>query len=135
MIIRLIPGIEDALLGEGTDAANVLNVRVMDVKYREQKWVRRFGWLAHSGMIVLWVALATPFIVPYNQINPDTEKVSKTELQSFRDINYEIERRKLKRAHEQFDLLHTAALKIKAHEAAETPMWERRKFALKEGFR
>ena len=50
IIIRLGPKVEWALLGgDGETGQDIFNPELLKVRYEEQKWERRFGWLAHSG--------------------------------------------------------------------------------------
>lgn len=79
LFIGVVPGVEPALTGysatkgqENSAAALALNPYVYKIDSGGVKTSLRFSYLTHSGMIVLVVALVTPFLVKYKVPSEET---------------------------------------------------------------
>ncbi len=67
LLLRLIPGLEDALSGGSNKQAN----SVLAPKFNLGGYSSvDFPWLSHSGIIVSCIAIVTPWIVPYYKPDP-----------------------------------------------------------------
>lgn len=54
--------------GNSSSAAAVLNPTLLKVEYRDYSFERHFGYLSSSAVIVVVVALITPFVTPFYQL-------------------------------------------------------------------
>ena len=83
MLVSAVPELKEALKGRNTPAESVLNLRIMHVATSCQNFIRRWGWLAHSGMQVVLCALCTPLLVPYvGHLNPELLNVVELQHES-----------------------------------------------------
>lgn len=74
MVIRLVPGVETFLEGGFSDETigQFLNPYILNINAPGVVFKRRFPWLAHSGIIVLFVSILTPCLVPYRPVTDKT---------------------------------------------------------------
>jgi len=71
LLLGLVPGLSDALQGSWRNsAASVLNPYVINITAGGVKFQQRLPWLTHSGIIVFWIACATPYMIAYSKPSP-----------------------------------------------------------------
>jgi L-lactate permease len=77
LALGLVPGLKDTLKGgdDGQDV-DILNPTLLDIDNDGTKFQRRFSYLTNSGVMVIIVALLTPFIVPAPTTPPSVAGVS-----------------------------------------------------------
>lgn len=75
MITNLIPPIVWSFQG-GDDpiAQQALDVFLLSTRTRCRNFVQRWAWFIHSGTMVMYCALATPFLCPFNS-NEENQKL------------------------------------------------------------
>jgi len=65
LLIGVVPGVEELLEGKDTPAETWLSPYVINIDSDNVSFDRQFPWLTHSALIVFWVGVITPFVVPY----------------------------------------------------------------------
>jgi len=78
-MVRLIPHLEFYLEGgDNSLARKILNPMILDIVVSCGAWQRSFPWLSHSGMVVVFCAVVSPFTTPYRSQEDDQDESFRT---------------------------------------------------------